>query len=151
MKINYLIGDATKPIGDDNKIIPHVCNNENRWGKGFVLALSKSWSEPESCYRRMSKIERVLGHTQFVSVGNRIIVANMIAQHGCGYDDEGNPPIRYDALKECLIKVNDMAVMMKATLHMPRIACGLSGSSWDKILPIIEETITVDVYVYDLK
>jgi hypothetical protein len=27
--IKYVIGDATNPIGEGNKFIPHVCNNKN--------------------------------------------------------------------------------------------------------------------------
>jgi len=40
--IKYVVGDATAPKMDGAKIICHVCNNIAGWGKGFVLALSKS-------------------------------------------------------------------------------------------------------------
>jgi len=49
--IHYLIGDATKPDVAGNKIIAHICNDVGGWGKGFVLAISKSWPEPERKYR----------------------------------------------------------------------------------------------------
>lgn len=41
ININYIKGDATQPIGENNKIIAHICNNEGKWGVGFVLAVSK--------------------------------------------------------------------------------------------------------------
>ena len=43
LNINYVIGDATQPIGDGAKIIVHVCNDIGGWGRGFVLALTKKW------------------------------------------------------------------------------------------------------------
>lgn len=49
--INYVTGDATKPQGDGIKIIAHICNNRKGWGKGFVLAISRRWAEPERIYR----------------------------------------------------------------------------------------------------
>ncbi|PSL41287.1 hypothetical protein CLV51_1211 [Chitinophaga niastensis] len=47
MSIIYFKGDATKPLGSANKIIAHICNDIGGWGKGFVTAISKRWSEPE--------------------------------------------------------------------------------------------------------
>ena len=51
LTITYQIGDATQPIGDHPKIIVHVCNDAGGWGKGFVLAVSRRWREPERRYR----------------------------------------------------------------------------------------------------
>jgi len=51
MNIQYVKGDATTPQGDGHKIIVHVCNDLGKWGKGFVLAISKRWKEPEATYR----------------------------------------------------------------------------------------------------
>lgn len=148
-KINYVIGDATQPIGDGKKIISHICNNFGGWGAGFVLAISARWRYPEDRYRAMPFYE--LGTAMVLEVEPDIYVANMIAQHGIRTNSQGVPPIRYDALKQALKKVNKVAVEIGATLHMPRIGCGLAGATWDKILPIIEKNVTVDVIVYDLK
>ena len=52
MPLNYIIGDATKPIGTGNRIITHCCNDLGYWNAGFVKALSLRWSEPERAYRR---------------------------------------------------------------------------------------------------
>ncbi len=155
MEIKYLKGDATRPIGDGKKILPHVCNDLGGWGSGYVLALSAKWKQPEEAYR--SEKSYVLGSTTIVEVEPNICVANMIAQHGIAkrlnnFDGIINavPPIRYDALRECLIAVNHVAVRTGASLHMPRIGAGLAGGDWEIIEKIIEEVITVDVYVYDL-
>jgi len=50
--ITYLKGDATQPQTKGNKIIAHICNDLGGWGKGFVLAISNRWPEPEAEYRQ---------------------------------------------------------------------------------------------------
>jgi hypothetical protein len=40
-----------------------------------------------------------------------------------------------------------------ATVHMPRIGCGLAGGTWDRIGPIVERTLSaknIGAFVYDL-
>ena len=53
--IAYRKGDATAPVASGAKIICHVCNDIGGWGKGFVLAISKRWPEPEAHYRAWYK------------------------------------------------------------------------------------------------
>ena len=57
MSLNFIIGDATQPVGEGTKIIVHVCNDIGGWGRGFVVALSKRWPEPERRYRAWSRGE----------------------------------------------------------------------------------------------
>lgn len=148
--IKYVKGDATSPQGEGLKIICHVCNNVGAWGAGFVLALSRKWSEPEKYYRSMTRYE--LGDVEIMSVEKNIMVANMIAQNNIksklGEDDKA--PIRYYAVAEALYKVNEFAKKLDATLHMPRIGSGLAGGEWNKIEDIIKLNVTVPVTVYDL-
>lgn len=146
--INYVTGDATQPIGNGKKIIVHICNDEGKWGKGFVLALSKKWTQPEANYRALTNY--TLGNVQYVQVEEDIIVANMIAQKGIGFKN-GKPPISYGALRICLTHVNNVAYKSNATIHMPRIGTGLAGGDWNTIEKIIKEVMSVDVIVYDLK
>lgn len=156
MNIKYIIGDATYPIGDGKKIIPHICNDIGAFGAGFVLAVSKRWKQPEAMYR--AKKDYILGTVELIQVEPDVYVANMIAQHGIRTqklpNTEGKfvdvPPIRYTALLVCLKEVNEIAYRMGATIHAPRFGAGLSGGSWEVIEKIIEEIVTVDTYVYDL-
>ena len=153
-EINYLIGDATDPKTKGNKFICHVCNDIGAWGAGFVLALSKKWKIPEISYRRLYNQEGTLtlGYVQYVNVEPDICICNMIGQHNTGFKD--GIPLRYDALKECLLKVAEQAVSNHASVHMPRIGCRLAGGQWDKVEEIINETLcenNIDVYVYDLE
>ncbi|GAO41407.1 macro domain-containing protein [Flavihumibacter petaseus] len=152
--LSYLKGDATNPLNSGNKIIVHVCNDIGGWGKGFVMAISKRWKEPEAQYREWHRTGEnfVLGQVQFVQVEDDLWVANIIGQHKIKSDENGDPPIRYEAIASGLEKVSEFAVDKAASVHMPRIGCGLAGGTWDRIEPIIEATLmknNLDVYVYD--
>src|SRR5437588_621477 len=98
MAITYVRGDATNPLGAGHKIIVHCCNDRGGWGKGFVLALSRRWRQPEEEYRRWYNEGEgfVLGAVQLVQVEPFIQVANLIGQHGIKTGSKG-PPIRYEA------------------------------------------------------
>jgi O-acetyl-ADP-ribose deacetylase (regulator of RNase III) len=154
--IHYLKGDATSPQAKGKKIIAHICNNIGGWGKGFVLAISKRWLAPEKAYREWHR-ERAqndfgLGKVQFIEVDEWITVANMIGQQGIKANAKGVPPIRYEALEQCLEKLAEYAKDRPVSIHLPRIGCGLAGGKWELIEPIIEKTLLVHelaVYVYD--
>lgn len=148
-KIKYIVGDATNPHKFGYIVIAHVCNNSNRWGAGFVLALSRKWKEPEAMYRSLNEYN--LGDVQYVHVEEGITVINMIAQHGTGKDSEGKSPIRYQALREALRKVNSHLKVYNGTLHIPRIDAGLAGGDWNVITRILNEEIEADIYAYDLQ
>ncbi|MCE9566818.1 MAG: macro domain-containing protein [Planctomycetes bacterium] len=151
--ITYLKGDATCPLAKGNKVICHICNDIGKWGKGFVLAISKRWDEPEAEYRSWYAAGLKLGEVQFVQVEPYIWVANMIAQKGIKTGSSG-PPIRYDAVAACLEKVSAKAMELGASVHMSRIGCGLAGGEWSRIEPLIEEHLCgrgVAVIVYDFE
>jgi O-acetyl-ADP-ribose deacetylase (regulator of RNase III) len=154
MPINYLKGDATAPKEAGPTVIVHVCNDIGRWGKGFVLAVSKRWRDPEEAYRAAFASEPVpqLGEVQFIPVSNRITVANLIGQHGVRSPRSEAPPIRYPAIRDGLDKVAEFARAHGASVTMPRIGCGLAGGRWEEIEPIIEDTLCkkgIAVSVYD--
>lgn len=105
--MNFLIGDATEPVAEGNKIICHICND---------------------------------------------IVANMVAQFGFDFVN-GQPPIRYKALQQCLNNVAVAATLLDASVHMPKIGCGIAGGDWSVIEPIITYTLEskgIPVFVYTL-
>jgi O-acetyl-ADP-ribose deacetylase (regulator of RNase III) len=157
ISITYLTGDATKPQADGNKIIAHICNDEGKWGRGFVLAVSKLSPEPEHTYRKRYSRNKSskLGDVQIVLLQDNpdLWVANMIAQRGVA-SAVNRTPIRYDALRKCLNKLAVCANACDASVHMPRIGCGLAGGAWDKVEPLIEQELCardVHVYIYDLE
>lgn len=150
-------GDATSPQASGPKIIAHICNDLGGWGKGFVLAVSKRWPEPERDYRDWYRHRATngfgLGQVRLVPVLADTWVANMIGQHGIRHGSNG-PPIRYEAVQQCLTRLAAHAVTLGASIHMPRIGCGLAGGRWDRIEPLIcaalsDKGITVTVYDVD--
>lgn len=153
-EISFRTGDATAPVGAGNKIIAHVCNNVGGWGKGFVLALSRRWPQPEAQYRRWHREQAgfTLGAVQLVRVEPDVWVANMIGQHGVR-PAGGLPPVRYEAIEAALTQVAAEARTLGASVHMPRIGAGLAGGRWDAIEPILGRTLCerdVEVVVYQL-
>jgi O-acetyl-ADP-ribose deacetylase (regulator of RNase III) len=155
-EIIYLKGDATSPQGSGIKIIAHVCNDIGGWGKGFVLAISKRWAEPEKAYREWhrsrAKNDFTLGNIQIIQVEPYIYVSNMIGQRGTKTGRSTGVPVRYEAIESCLEKLIEEAKALNASVHMPRIGCGLAGGKWDKVEPLIKKTLLendIDVYVYD--
>ncbi len=153
--LRIVTGDATAPKGSGNKIIAHVCNDVGGWGAGFVLAISKRWEKPEQDYRdwyagRVSN-GFGLGAVRLVQVEADIWVANMVAQRDVRRN-RGVPPIRYEAVETALRTLAENARALSASVHMPRIGCGLAGGTWDEIGPIVDRTLVasgVDVVVYD--
>lgn len=154
MEISYTKGDATNPTIEGTKIIVHICNDIGGWGKGFVMAISKRWKQPEHQYRQWFKSQEnfALGQVQFVQVENSLWIANLIGQHKINKDEFGNSPIRYEAVLTGLDKVGEFAFGKNASVHMPRIGCGLAGGTWDKIEPLIKQSLSdkgISVTVYD--
>lgn len=153
--IHYVTGDATNPPADGVHIIVHVCNDIGGWGKGFVLALSRRWKEPEEAFRRWHKegddVPFELGQVQFVQVEPDLYVANLIGQRGIRRSG-GQSPVRYDAIRTGLQRVAEFAAEHQASVHMPRIGCGLAGGKWEEIEPLLCDTLTsaaIPITVYD--
>ncbi|MBL1291734.1 macro domain-containing protein [Streptomyces sp. NPDC057067] len=153
--ITCVRGDATSPQGKGVKLIVHVCNDLGGWGKGFVLAVSRRWPGPEAAYRRWHR-ERAgndfgLGAAQFVQVEPYIWVANVVGQRGIRTGSKG-VPVRYEAIDAGLDKVAGKAAELGASVHMPRIGCGLAGGTWSRVEPLVSDRLVargIEVTVYD--
>ena len=156
MRIKYVTGDATNPVTEGKRIIAHCCNDAGFWNAGFVRGLSERFHQPERDYRRWARgltpAPFRLGEVQLVQVRPGLFVANIIGQSGIR--SASNPtPIRYDSLREGLVRVRLRALEDEATVHMPRIGAGLAGGDWEIISAIIEDELCshgVNVTVYDL-
>lgn len=154
-EITYVRGDATVPSVRGVKLIAHVCNDVGGWGKGFVLALSRRRPEPEKAYRAWHR-DRAhndfgLGAAQFVQVERYLWVANLIGQRGIRTGAKG-VPVRYEAIDTALGRLADRAVGLDASVHMPRIGCGLAGGTWSRVEPLVTGRLVargIAVTVYD--
>jgi O-acetyl-ADP-ribose deacetylase (regulator of RNase III) len=156
MAIESITGDATAPHGIGPRVVVHICNDVGGWGRGFVVALSRKWAEPEhryrAWYRGTETIPFALGQVQFVPVEDQLWVANLIGQHDTR-PHQGNPPVRYEAIREGLARVAAFAQQQGASVHMPRIGAGLAGGKWELVSQIVEEEVAAKgilVTVYDL-
>jgi len=154
-RIEYLRGDATKPRGDENKIIAFIINDKaNSWGAGFAKAVQSKWPLVLEEFRHWKKLhgeEFSLGNVFTAKVERKLKTALMISQHG--YGPSKLPRIRYGALYESLKKLAQIAKSEKASVHMPRIGCGQAGGAWDVVSEMVEDTLClngVDVMIYDL-
>ena len=173
MKINYIVGDATAPIGTGTKMIVHCCNNQGGWGSGFVVSLSRRWDAPEQAYRLWSEnpnasvkgIHHIngglfeLGQIQIVKVESDIMVVNMIGQHRTGSRTIAGieiQPVDYRSIREGFARIKGFytawAGEKPLSLHMPRLGCGLAGGSWTEIEKILNEVfkgVDIEITVYD--
>ncbi|MFE9426827.1 macro domain-containing protein [Kitasatospora sp. NPDC006697] len=154
--IRYLKGDASSPQAKGPKVIAHVCNDLGGWGKGFVLALSKRWPEPEAAYRRWHR-ERAgndfgLGAMQLVQVEREVWVANLVGQRGIRTGRSSGVPVRYEAIDRALDRLAGPVLDLGASVHLPRIGCGLAGGRWERIEPLLLDRLAgrgIEVTVYD--
>jgi O-acetyl-ADP-ribose deacetylase (regulator of RNase III) len=160
-KITYIKGDATKPKGDDKRIIAHCCNNKGGWGSGFVLALNAMSPLPKKAYLELAEEYKgniPLGHVQIVQANDSssLYVANMIGQDGT-VDKENPtdiPPVRYEAIRQALEGVKDIAEKFEASVHAPMFGSDLAGGNWEVIELIIfqvfkDSKVPVTIYEYD--
>ncbi len=152
--VRYLKGDALDPRGDGPQIIVQVANNRAKtWGGGFAKQAAIRYPAAQVDFRKWADHSENLrlGNTHFYGHEEQLILASMVAQRGYGKSTE--PRISYPALEECLRTVCEKAMLSSATVHMPRIGCGLAGGSWNVVSEIIENTLAIhniSVTVYDL-
>lgn len=178
MEINYVIGDATAPVGEGFKVIVHCCNDQGYWGKGFVLALSRKWPWMKESYlnwyARRGPLDKdfhsqistkfELGGVELVGTGeDNTWVANLIGQHGIARSAYSEPPIRYEAIDTGFKRISDFLISARKnnpgynssyfSIHMPRVGCGLAGGEWNKIEQLVNLHFcsnNIPVTVYDL-
>ena len=155
--LRTVVGDVTDPqttTPNEIVLIPHCCNDENIWGGGFVIALSKKWKEPEKNYRAFcegkapylvrQKHIPILGRVCYAKIDEHLVIANMIGQKGIASVD--NPiPIKYKALADCMTEVVGYIEMIKrqtsnpVVIHCPKFGSLRAMGNFDFILELIRE------------
>ena len=176
MKLIYKTGDVTNPDEVGNIFILHCVNDcvGGCMGSGVALALLKKWPLVKSEYHIwanhrlaesvnswQSNEEFRLGEIQVVPVkgktkdNNLIAVVNMVGQRDV-VDFHGIPPIRYEAIRECLWHVRDCIEHWNKNpinIVAPKFGSALAGGDWDKIEKIIIEVfdeVDINFTVYSL-
>ena len=152
--ITYLLGDATDPPGDEDKLIVHLVNDKtaNWGGRGFAPQLRARYPGLQESFRDWAHEPGALAlgrvHVHEIEPGLRI--ATMVAQHGYG-SRAAKIPLRYGALEECMRAVRDDLSEHPAAVHMPRIGAGQAGGDWNVIAEMLTRQlldVASDVTVY---
>lgn len=137
--MEYVIADVLEYHFPENAklvIIAHICNNVDKFGAGFAKQVALKYPLAKETYHLASQ---ELGNISLVKVEEYKFICNMIAQDGVG---KNKKPIRYDALKECLMKLKNICKKKDIYIVMPKIGTGLAGGDWEIISEIIEETLS---------
>ena len=152
-KINYIEGDLFPIIKEKSLnaqiIVPHVCNNQNFFGKGFAAALSKHYPKVKQTYHSdYVNGSAQLGVSRFIECDNNILICNMIAQ-----TFGGKRPLFYNYLAKCMDEVanriQEFAVIQGVNyeIHAPVFGSGLAGGDFKFIRLLIEDCwIRRDIY-----
>lgn len=156
------------------KVLSHCSNDSGGWGAGFVKAINRRWTLPETAYRQWYRSKKVpdrlfdegkvfttggfaLGEVQFSRVAGDLWVASIIGQRSYtshdNYEEEDGPPIRYEAIEAGLRKIRDFCLARRATVHMPRMGTGFAGGEWSRIEALVQAELinhNIVTTVYDL-
>lgn len=126
------IENAAKPV-----VLPHVVNDQNAMGSGFVVPLMRRFPQvPKEYHELGDRGGLVLGHNQYVNTRDGVTVVNMIAQTLGGLR-----PLFYNHLVACMEKLAEMFETggVEGDIHAPLFGAGLAGGSWAVIEPLIED------------
>ncbi len=180
---HIVLGDLFKEIHltgskTARKVIPHIVNDSNKFGKGFAESVKKNIPVAENLYRWAANNDKS-GHfkytTEWEAVGTphefklgknistelkyeetKLCIMHMIAQHSI-FDELTNPkPIKYEALIGCMSLIRDRmnkakTLGVEVEIHAPRFGSGNAGGTWEFIEDIINEVwveAEIPVYIY---
>ena len=148
--LTYLVGDATNTRGDDARVIAHIVNDAtaNWGGGGFAQFVRQRWPHVQQEFKSWASTnpkEFALGHVHLTEVQLNLWIVHMIAQHG--YGPSVKPRVRYEALQACLRQTADLAMQLKASVHMPRIGTGQARGDWS----VIEDLVKAEFCARDIR
>ena len=157
--IKYVKGDLFDMV-EPGVIIPHVCNNANKWGRGFVVPLMAKYHSCRTMFdcwykgtlENMPQLQ--LGRTQILEVEPQVYVANMVAQvFYCREGLRSSRPLYYNALVTCMESVARFCQTCETRILAPKFGSDLAGGNWNFIEDLIydiwiEKGIDVTVVGY---
>src|SRR5262245_13808666 len=143
-KLNYVTGDATRPQTDGPAIIVHVCNDIGGWARASSWRSPGDGPNPSCTTGTGTPIVRTTTSPLALSRSSRSR-SNSGSPTSSGSEGyavpKRVPPVRYDAIEAGLAIVTDHAAVLDASVHMPRIGCGLAGGQWERIEPLLQRTV----------
>lgn len=157
MNYKVIIGDVTNPPYlnlDHHTLLLQIVNDENRMLSGVAKVIYTKWPIVKQRYHDLFKnygdclyhryiptYPAKLGRNQYIKVDLGLSVVNMIAQSDCG-GYEGLAPIRYESLRECLIRIkNDIESVptTKFDIIAPLFGCHLAGGHFHEVFDIVHD------------
>lgn len=165
--ITYKQGDVTKADEKGLKALCHIVNSRNSFASGVVVSIAKKWPHVKRMYHDWYQstvyndeindetVPFELGEIQIIKADDETYVINMLAQKlgGDNLCGEYLPPIRLEAVKECIMRVADFIKKSTdpITLTVPKFGSLRAGGNFDRdILPLIEKYWgELDVVIYE--
>lgn len=125
--------------GNGPIVVAHVVNDSaHAWSRqGVAAALAAQYPQVARAFRAWtiaSPANLRLGGIHAIDQRDRdrtVTVVSMVAQQG--YGPGAVTRLRYDALRDALTGVADLAESSGASVHVPRIGAGQAGGRWDLI------------------
>lgn len=134
MKIIYKHADL---LAADEPCIVHGVNAQHKYRSGVAGQIREKFPHAYDCYMNA---ELILGVNIWAECDPYWIV-NSVTQDR--YGNDGKMYADYNAIRNCMILLNEEAPMKGITaVAMPKIGCGLGGADWEIVSEIIEETLT---------
>ena len=121
-------------------------------GSGVAKAIREKWPQVYNGYMTSPRGREMLGTAWMVNINDKLYVANCYTQE---YYGRNGKFASVDAVQDSLRTVVSWANVLKLSIYMPRIGCGLGGLTWEAdVEPIVRKIgntfNNVDIYVCDL-
>lgn len=132
-------------LAQERGILCHQTNYKGVMGGGIAAAI---WDKLLNDQSRKNYVDfcrtcgrDALGYAQFLYVKEDLIVANCFSQNGFDEPDSTGNITNYDAMRECFVKVRDLALQEDLPLvYIPYgMGCGIAGGKWNRVRSIIED------------
>ena len=135
----HVLGSVLEPIETKKPIaIAHLANNHLVMGAGIALVIAKRWPDVQKSLLSAGTQHPhgAMGWNDYLDVelapGRTATICSMVAQ-----TLDHRFPISMPALEDCLWALDAAAKKDRATVHIPRIGCGLARGRWEDISQII--------------
>jgi hypothetical protein len=154
--LKYTEGPPTLPKSPGLRYIIQILNNHGQYLGSIANLIANRWPAVETNYRRWYRENYgrlKLGSIQTNQVQSDTIVINMIAADGTEEDDDGNPPLKYEALEQCLGEVGKEVSYNNGSIHLSRIGINDdTGGDWGVVEGLLVEQLIkrgINVTIYD--
>ena len=124
-------------------VIVHGCNCFHTMGAGIALHIANTF-DGEAGPRVVDKYATLRGDRDKLgsfsiargttSTGATFSIVNGYTQYGFGPDDDGNPPVDYDAIRDVFRGLARLcSSISNIRIGYPAIGAGLAGGDWNRI------------------